>query len=825
MYNWHKFWTRKPHNVVREYIEQYSKPGDIILDPFAGSGVTIMEGIKAGRKVIGIDILPMAIDLWKATIERVDIALLDRDFSAIEKKVRPKILRLYETTCRSCKRVISIICTIWENNKAKEIRYKCPYCDCGDVRDEGCQLNSRDKQILKSIEQKKIREWHPNNNFYYPDGTPFMTEQGYDSVDKLFTKRNLYALAILYEAINATCSSTTLPFMKLVFSSMVHLSSKMCPVRPSRPFSSLWSLLSFWVPPVNMESNVWDKFYSAYMGHQDFRSGKLDAQSTLPDATYARSLRVLGKKRKWYLPICKPALVGLRNLQKENLRLTGEEKPFVDYVFTDPPYAGSVQFGESSYLWTAWLYPSLDAKSYLAGLVDNEVVLNDQQKKPFERYYSMLHATLKEVAKVLKPGGYMHLTFHNPTTKIRNATIRAAMYAGFVYEKIVYQPPPRSSASALLRPFGSADGDFYFRFKKAETDPLSGMKEIEADIFEKIVVETTIQVLAERGEPTPYTHIINYIDPVLAKHGYFLQLNPEKDVDDILRDHIGQEFQLLHQRIGDVSGKAWWFKDINIVYRLEQTPLTERIEETVIRVLQANYEVSFTDVLRKVYTEFPNALTPDATNVNDILQEYAERTSAGMWRFKQIECERKNHHSEMIYYLAQLARQFNYNVHIGKKEQSEVYMMKELGSLNSECDLSLIDFEPDQHKTAEQIDVIWYKDKKIDYIFEVENTTMLTEAIIRASHIPYPVKKFILLPLDRNRLLHRKMQSPLFSEIFQREDWQILYYEDVRQLQNKKELTLQHLQNAAGIKGLESGKKSTRKRVAKNANQTAMAFD
>lgn len=825
MYNWHKFWTRKPHNVVREYIERYSKPGDIVLDPFAGSGVTIMEGIKAGRKVIGIDILPIAIDLWKATIERIDIALLDRDFSAIEKKAKSKILRLYETTCRSCRRAISITCTIWENDKAKEIRYKCPYCDCGDVKESGCRLSSRDRQIINAIEKRKIKEWYPKNTFYYPDGTPFMTEQGYDSVDKLFTKRNLYALAILYYTINSTCSSSTLPFMKLVFSSMVHLSSKMCPVRPSRPFSSLWSLLSFWVPPVNMESNVWDKFYNAYIGHQDFRTGKIDAQDTLPDATYARSLRVLGKKRKSYLPICKPALAALRDLQKENLRLTGEEKPFVDYVFTDPPYAGSVQFGESSYLWTAWLYPNLDAKSYLAGLVDNEIVLSDQQKKPFERYYSMLHATFKEVAKVLKPGGYMHLTFHNPTTKIRNATIRAAMYAGFVYEKIVYQPPPRSSASALLRPFGSADGDFYFRFRKAETDPLSGMKEIEADIFEKIVVETTIQVLAERGEPTPYTHIINYIDPVLAKHGYFLQLDPEKDVDDILRDHIGQEFQLLNQRIGDVSGKAWWFKDINIVYRLEQTPLTERIEETVIRVLQGNYEVSFTDVLSKVYTEFPNALTPDATNVNDILQEYAERTSAGMWRLRQIECERRSHHSEMIYYLAQLARQFGHNVHIGKKEQSEVYMMKELGSLNSEYDLSLADFEPDQHKTAEQIDVIWYKDNKIDYIFEVENTTMLTEAIIRASRIPYPVKKFILLPLERNRLLHRKMQSPLFSEIFQREDWQILYYEDVRQLQNRKGLSLQDLESAAGIKGLEFGKKNTRKRVARNTNQTAMDFD
>jgi DNA modification methylase len=823
MYNWHKFWTRKPHNVVAEYIEQYSEPGDIILDPFAGSGVTIMESLKAGRRAIGIDILPVAVDLWKATIERVDLELLDRDFTNIEKKVKNKILGFYKTICRSFNKTIITICTIWKNDEPQELRYKCPYC--GDIQEKGCKLNSQDKKILSSINSKTIRVWYPTNVFYYPNGTPFMTEQDYDSVDKLFTKRNLYALAILYRSINETCSKTTIPFMKLVFSSMVHLCSKMCPVRPTRPFSSLWSQHSFWVPPEYMESNVWEKFNSAYRGHQDFISGKIDAKNTMPNVTYAKSLNELGKKNKMYIPICKPALRALRDLQNENLKLTGKNKPFVDYVFTDPPYAGSVQFGESSYLWISWLYPDLDAKAYLQTLIDHEVVLNEQQEKPFDRYYSMLHATFKEVARVLKPGGYMHLTFHNPTTKVRNATIRAAMYAGFVYEKIIYQPPPRSSALALLRPFGSADGDFYFRFRKAKTDPLATMKEADEHTFERIVVDTTIQVLAERGEPTPYTHIINYIDPVLAKHGYFLRLHPEKDVDDILRDHIGKKFELVNQKIGDVEGQAWWFKDMNIVYRLDQIPLTERIEGTVVRELQSEYAVNFTDVLKKVYTEFPNALTPDTTNVKDILQEYGERTSDGMWRLKQIEYERKNHHSEMIHYLAQLGQKLDYRIHVGIMEQSKTYMMKELKSYNSQTRLFLKGLSSSQHKKVELIDVLWYRDSKIKYVFEVENTTMLTDAIIRASYIPYPVKKFMLLPLDRNRLLHRKLHSPLFSEIFQREDWKILYYEDLRKLQNKKGLTIDDLENASGIKRLEIKGKNARKRSKIPSNQTSIYFD
>jgi predicted methyltransferase len=60
MYLMHKFWARKPHNVVGEYIEHYSKKGEIVLDPFVGSGVTAIEALKRGRKAIATDLDPMA---------------------------------------------------------------------------------------------------------------------------------------------------------------------------------------------------------------------------------------------------------------------------------------------------------------------------------------------------------------------------------------------------------------------------------------------------------------------------------------------------------------------------------------------------------------------------------------------------------------------------------------------------------------------------------------------------------------------------------------------------------------------------------------------
>jgi DNA modification methylase len=37
IYNMHTYWSKKPHDAIREYIKHYTKPGDIVLDPMHGT--------------------------------------------------------------------------------------------------------------------------------------------------------------------------------------------------------------------------------------------------------------------------------------------------------------------------------------------------------------------------------------------------------------------------------------------------------------------------------------------------------------------------------------------------------------------------------------------------------------------------------------------------------------------------------------------------------------------------------------------------------------------------------------------------------------------
>ena len=59
-YGVHPYFTRRPANVVRAYIERYSQEGDVVLDPFGGTGVTAIEAFLLGRSAIQNDLNPFA---------------------------------------------------------------------------------------------------------------------------------------------------------------------------------------------------------------------------------------------------------------------------------------------------------------------------------------------------------------------------------------------------------------------------------------------------------------------------------------------------------------------------------------------------------------------------------------------------------------------------------------------------------------------------------------------------------------------------------------------------------------------------------------------
>lgn len=67
--------TPKPVSLAAHFIRLHSKPGDTILDPFAGAGTTALAAYKTGRHFICGDIAREYVDIAR---ERLDRARLDK---------------------------------------------------------------------------------------------------------------------------------------------------------------------------------------------------------------------------------------------------------------------------------------------------------------------------------------------------------------------------------------------------------------------------------------------------------------------------------------------------------------------------------------------------------------------------------------------------------------------------------------------------------------------------------------------------------------------------------------------------------------------------
>lgn len=47
--------TQKPLALVRRWVRDFTDPGDLILDPFMGSGTTLVAALHEGRRAIGVE--------------------------------------------------------------------------------------------------------------------------------------------------------------------------------------------------------------------------------------------------------------------------------------------------------------------------------------------------------------------------------------------------------------------------------------------------------------------------------------------------------------------------------------------------------------------------------------------------------------------------------------------------------------------------------------------------------------------------------------------------------------------------------------------------
>lgn len=96
----------------------------------------------------------------------------------------------------------------------------------------------------------------------------------------------------------------------------------------------------------------------------------------------------------------------------------------VDYIFTDPPFGENIYYADLNYLVESWHRVSTDAQP--------EAIVDRAKKKGLPDYQRLMQRCFEEYHRVLKPGRWMTVVFHNSRNSVWTAIQEGMLAAGFV---------------------------------------------------------------------------------------------------------------------------------------------------------------------------------------------------------------------------------------------------------------------------------------------------------------------------------------------------------------------------------------------------------
>lgn len=96
-HGYHRYPAKFIPQLVARLITELSQPGDLVVDPFMGSGTALVEAKVLGRPSVGVDINPVAHLIAKAKVTPIEPRRLERVFTEISLNFpqRPKEMSIF----------------------------------------------------------------------------------------------------------------------------------------------------------------------------------------------------------------------------------------------------------------------------------------------------------------------------------------------------------------------------------------------------------------------------------------------------------------------------------------------------------------------------------------------------------------------------------------------------------------------------------------------------------------------------------------------------------------------------------------------------------
>lgn len=506
MYNSHIYWSQKSYNVCDYLIKSLSKEGDIVFDPFMGSGVTILESIKSGmnRMAIGCDINELPIFISKTLLNINSVKNVETFITSFSAKITPLISR-YHTICPNCGSIGIVTKVIFDkphrlknDYKVTKIYYKCSNC----------------KQTEKEPDQHDIDRMHSNEPLQYVRDIALLQNSKIavcenDSIKNIFTERNLDVLDKVLAVID-TYDSAEKEILQYILMSILHL----CKITDSHS-NSQWPL---WIPKENcVEKNVIElliKKLNSFMQVKDFMQENYGFSKVAQNYSFLKKNTCLLLKK------------GSQFIREDEIPNNG-----VDLIITDPPYLDQVLYSEYLQLYSPFF--SLDIN------FDDEIVVSTAvgRNKDRENYFELMDQVFTMCSKKLKINHHLCLYFHDSNLKVwdRLISILERNHFRFIMQSHIDKS---KTVKNIISPKKSLNGDSILIFIKDDLTTVPQAKESIQEIERNIITQANA-MLKQYGHLTTPQLYDNGLIEVLIHNGWLSPLSKKYNtIVDLLEKHL-----------------------------------------------------------------------------------------------------------------------------------------------------------------------------------------------------------------------------------------------------------------------------------------------
>jgi hypothetical protein len=480
IYKAHSYHTKVPHLAIVPSILHYTEPGDIVLDGFAGSGMTgvaaqwcgtapaayrhklEMEWKKAGtpapkwgaRRVVLNDLSPAATFIGANYNMPFDADVFAKAGKQLLRDVDREIGWMYETLHSDAKTKGRIDFTVWsevftcsncggENvflesekveHEGERDRIKCSTCG-SEARKEEMEItretfndvngiNWRPKRVAVMIQYKVGSTKYEKK----PDAADLETLQKIADLGlpENFPLTDFRQSKTFNEGRMRTTNTRSLHHMFLprAAQAISIMWEKACRHEDPR----IRNMLLFFVEQSVVGLSIVNRYSPSHFSQVNRNlTGVLYVGSQhsecspwyILDGKLSRMISAFDKMRTFY----GNAIVGVTS----SARL-GLADDSIDYAFVDPPFGFNIFYAD--------LNQSVEQWHKVVTSIGEEAVIDDYAEKDIFSYQRQMRIIFGEFYRVLKPGRWMTVVFSNSKAAVWNAIQLSLQQSGFIVAEV-----------------------------------------------------------------------------------------------------------------------------------------------------------------------------------------------------------------------------------------------------------------------------------------------------------------------------------------------------------------------------------------------------